>query len=201
MITLAAVRAGIADRPEGEIVALAERLQLDISDALKDDGRQYTALLNGEDVTIAIRGDSIQGHLSEISAMKGVRRVVNGLQHLIAAHRQVIMAGRDIGTVVLPAADLKIYLDALLDVRAARRLKQLRAMGVETDFETVRDELAKRDAFDSNRDTAPLRKADDAVYLDSSDMTREEVVERVTQLILGWKAPDVLSRAGESVER
>jgi cytidylate kinase len=196
MITLAAVWQGIAKRPEAEIVALAEQLQLDISPALKDDGRQYTALLNGQDVTVAIRGESIKDDLSDISKMPGVRRVVNSLQQVIAGHQQVIMVGRDIGTVVLPGADLKIYLDASLDVRAQRRCEQERQAGRVANFKAIRDELEKRDLIDSTRPDAPLRQAKDALYVDSTTLSEVEVVERFVGLIRDWKPAKVPGPTG-----
>jgi CMP/dCMP kinase len=187
MITLAAVDQGIADADEAHIVALARRLHMDLSPALDADGRQYTALLDQRDVTPDIRTPRVEQHVSRISAMPAVRQIVNDLQRHVGRRGNVIMAGRDIGTVVLPDADLKIYLDASPEARGARRYHQLIAAGRNADLPSVIEDLRARDKYDSSRAIAPLRRAPDAVYIDSSGLNEDEVVELVKRFIVEWK--------------
>jgi cytidylate kinase len=187
MITLAAVDDGNADAEEAEIVTIALKAQMDLSPDLDNDNRQYTALLNGRDVTHEIRTPRVEAHVSRISAMPKVRQIVNDLQRTVGLRGNVIMAGRDIGTVVLPDADLKIYLDATPEARGARRYLQLTATGRTADLQSVIEDLRARDKYDSNRATAPLRRAADAIYIDSSNMDEAQVVEHVKRLIWDWK--------------
>lgn len=189
MITLAAVNAGCADADEAHIIMLAHKIHMDLSSDLDADDRQYTALLDGRDVTHDIRTARVEANVSRISAMPTVRAHVNDLQRLVGLRGNVIMAGRDIGTVVLPDADLKIYLDATPEARGERRYQQLIASGRKAELNTVIEELRARDKLDSNRATAPLRRAPDAVYIDSSELDESAVVEQIKRLIVEWKQP------------
>jgi cytidylate kinase len=186
-VTLAAIREGIVEGSEAEIVALAERLHLDISADWKDDNRQYTILLNGEDVTWAVRDAEVEAYVSRIAAMGGVRVVLNKKYRDLAKQGSVIMAGRDIGTIVLPDADLKIYLDASSEARAERRYRQRKASDDTVKYEDVLDALRKRDQLDSQRGIAPMVKAADAQYVSTDNLTIEGVVEQVKHIIQNWQ--------------
>ncbi len=147
-----------------------------------EDGVQKV-LLNGEDVSGLIRTEEVSDAASRTSAFPSVRAHLLALQRKLAAEYDVIMDGRDIGTVILPNAALKIYLSASVKVRAARRFKEYQEKGIETMMEAVEAEIIERDERDMNRETAPLRRADDAVYLDSSNFTIDEVVAEVKRLV------------------
>ena len=139
--------------------------------------------LNGEDVTKRIRENDVNNFVSPVSTIKIVRDKLLEIQRKIAEGKNVIMEGRDIGTTVFPNADVKIYLDATPEERARRRVLQNKEKGIETSYEEVLENIKDRDYRDSNREIAPLRKAEDAIYIDSSDMTIEEVVDKVIDII------------------
>ena len=139
--------------------------------------------LNGENVTHKIRENDVNNFVSPVSAIKIVRAKLLEIQRKIAEGKNVIMEGRDIGTAVFPNADVKIYLDATPEERAKRRVLQNKEKGIETSYEEVLENIKDRDYRDSNREIAPLRKAEDAIYIDSSDMTIEEVVDKVIDII------------------
>ena len=139
--------------------------------------------LNGEDVTKRIRENDVNNFVSPVSTIKIVRDKLLEIQRKIAEGKNVIMEGRDIGTTVFPNADVKIYLDATPEERARRRVLQNKEKGIETSYEEVLENIKDRDYRDSNREIAPLKKAEDAIYIDSSDMTIENVVEKVIDII------------------
>ena len=139
--------------------------------------------LNGENVTHKIRENDVNNFVSPVSTIKIVRAKLLEIQRNIAEGKDVIMEGRDIGTTVFPNADVKIYLDATPEERAKRRLLQNKEKGIETSYEEVLANIKDRDYRDSTRKVAPLKKAEDAVYIDSSNMTIEEVVNKVIELV------------------
>ncbi len=139
-------------------------------------------LLNGRDVSAEIRTPEVSIAASRVSAHPGVRQFLLETQREMARKNNVVMDGRDIGTVVLPGADVKIFLTASLHARAQRRFRELRERGVETTLEDVERDMRQRDENDTKRDTAPLKAADDAVLLDTTDLTLEESLERVVSL-------------------
>jgi len=139
--------------------------------------------LNGEDVSGRIRTEKASKYASDISALPEIRAFLLETQRDFARKGNVIMDGRDIGTVVLPDADVKIYLTASAEVRAERRLKQLMEKGEPAEYEAVLEAIRQRDHNDSTRKTAPLKKADDATEVDSSYMTFDEVVERIYDIV------------------
>ncbi len=145
------------------------------------DGVQHV-YLNGEDVSTAIRTEEAGMMASKTSAYGKVREKLVSLQQQIAASEDVVMDGRDIGTVVLPNAGLKIFLTASVDERARRRYKELIGKGQEADYESIRADIAQRDYQDTHREISPLRQAEDAVYLDTSEMGVEEVTAKVISL-------------------
>lgn len=138
--------------------------------------------LDGQDVTKEIRTPEISKLASDVSKFGFVRKKLTELQRKMAQRGKVIMDGRDIGTQVLPNADLKIFLTATLDERARRRFEELKAKGQAVDFDAVRTEIALRDKQDSEREIAPLKQAEDAVLIDSTTLQVEEVVEKILTL-------------------
>lgn len=138
--------------------------------------------LNGEDVSGRIRTQEVSEQASVVAAIPAVRAKLLDLQRNMAASQNVLMDGRDIGTNILPDAELKIYLTASVEERARRRFLELTQKGEECSLEEIQKDIADRDWRDMHRETAPLKQAEDAVYLDTSDMTLDEVVERITQL-------------------
>ena len=134
------------------------------------------------DVSTEIRNERVGNMASKSSALSPVREKLLDLQRDIAAKNDVIMDGRDIGTNILPNAELKIYLTASVDVRAERRYKELKLHGEEPDFEVIKKDIEQRDYQDMNRDIAPLKQAEDAVLIDSSDMTIADVVDKIVSL-------------------
>ncbi len=138
--------------------------------------------LNGEDVSDRIRTEEVSAQASVVAAIPAVRGKLLDLQRDMAASQDVIMDGRDIGTNILPDAELKIYLTASVEERARRRYQEMVQKGAECSIEEIRKDIADRDYRDMHRETAPLRQAEDAVYLDTSDMTLDEVVAEITRL-------------------
>jgi cytidylate kinase len=158
---------------------LLEKALSDIDIEIKYvDGNQQV-WLNGEDVSSSIRNEEVGNMASTVATKKQVREKLLQLQRDIAAKNNVIMDGRDIGTFVLPNAECKIYLTASVSVRAKRRYDELVARGEAPVLEKIEADIEKRDYQDMNREIAPLKQAEDAVYLDSSDMTIQEVVDKI----------------------
>lgn len=135
--------------------------------------------LNGENVTGMLRTEEVGNMASRTSAIPGVREKLLELQRMLARENDVIMDGRDIGTNILPEADVKIFLTASVETRAKRRYDELRSKGEDCDLDQIARDIAERDARDMNRETAPLKRAEDAVLIDSSDMTIPEVVSEI----------------------
>jgi cytidylate kinase len=146
------------------------------------DGRART-FVDGEDVSLLIREESVARNISSFSDNKKIRDFVNSLLRRWAGENSIIMDGRDIGTVVFPDADIKIYLDASVEVRTARRVKEYSDLGKNVDENSIRNQIIQRDFNDKNREFAPLKIADDALYIDTSDMVFEEVVYKLKGLI------------------
>jgi cytidylate kinase len=182
-VTWAALDRGIPIEDETAVAALAGELRIDVTPPTADDGRQYTVLADGTDITWEIRTPEVNAAVSPVSAYAGVRREMVRQQRRVAAGGGVVMVGRDIGTVVLPDADLKIYLDASVEERARRRWKQDRARGEESDYEAVLASMRRRDEIDSGRDISPLRVAEDAVVLDSTHLSIAQVAAAMERLI------------------
>lgn len=180
IVTLAVLRAGIdlSDTPSIEVATA------DVPLSVGYDPNEDRAYLDAQDVSGEIRGDAVTRAVSAVSAVPAVRARLVGLQRELAAGPDsVVVEGRDIGTVVLPDADVKIFLTASADVRARRRNDQNVASGLPDDFETVLADVKRRDHLDSTRAVSPLRAADDAVVVDTSDMTESEVITRLSELV------------------
>ena len=173
--TLAFLRNNISVDDASAIDELLENLVISFKNT--DDGQ--LVFLNGEDVTREIRDLEVTRNVSEVSGIKAVRIKLVKMQQEIAENHSIIMDGRDIGTVVLPKAELKIFLVASVDERAERRYKENLSKGIETDLETLKEEIAARDYKDSHRETSPLKQAEDAIYLDTTGLSILEVVEKI----------------------
>ena len=146
-----------------------------------EDGQQQV-YVNGKNVTFRLREEAVGNMASKSSAIPAVRAKLLELQQELAKTQDVIMDGRDIGTCVLPDADVKIFLTASVDTRARRRYDELKAKGIACDLHEITEDIVERDRRDSTREIAPLKQAEDAVLLDSSDMSIAEVVAAITQL-------------------
>lgn len=140
-------------------------------------------LLNDDDVSDEIRAENVSMAASKVSAVPEVRKFLLDLQRDFAKTNNVIMDGRDIGTVVLPNAQVKIFLTASPDIRAKRRVQQLIEKGESADYETVLTDIVKRDYNDSNREIAPLKPAENAILIDTSELTLKESIEKITEII------------------
>jgi cytidylate kinase len=182
-VAWAALERGIPIEDEVTVTDLAERLRIEVQPSSQEDGRPYTVLADGQDITWEIRSDAVNRAVSPVSAYRGVRLAMTAQQRRVAAHADVIMAGRDIGTVVLPEAPVKIYLDASVDERARRRQREMQARGLEACFQTVLRDLQRRDRIDSTRQEAPLRIPDGAILVDTTPMSIDEVVTYLETII------------------
>ena len=183
VVTSVALARSIPIVDEPAVTRLAEQVKIDFLAPTVDDGRQFTILADGRDITWDIRTRQVDANVSPVSAYVGVRRAMTQQQRRIGQQGRVVMVGRDIGTVVLPEADLKIYLDASEEERARRRYRERVERGEKVEFESVLREIRQRDQIDSSRSVAPLKQADDAIYLDSTGMTASQAVERVLEFL------------------
>lgn len=182
-VTWAALREGVPVDDEEGIVQLADEAHVDVQPPSADDGRAYDVYLDGEDVTWAIRRPEVDATVSVVSAYPGVREVLGAQQRRIGLRGRVVMVGRDIGTVVLPEAEVKIYLDASVEERARRRYEELTARGEDASLEAIAQSMRKRDRLDSSREVAPLKPAEDAVIINTDNLSIAEVMKRVERLV------------------
>ena len=182
-VAWAALARDIPIADEARVVALSEVLRIEVTPPAVADGRQYTVLADGHDITWEIRSDAVTRAVSPVSAYVGVRAAMTAQQRRIAAAGGMIMVGRDIGSVVLPDAPLKIYLDATPEERARRRYLETIARGLPADEAAILADLRRRDRIDSTRAAAPLSVAPGAVVIDTTDLSIAEVVERIVALI------------------
>jgi CMP/dCMP kinase len=182
-VTLAALRRLGGVDSEDEVVQLAERVMIDVRPPSVDDGRACDVLLDGEDVTWQIRAEDVNCNVSVVSAYPGVRDSMTRQQRRIGERGHVVMVGRDIGTVVMPDADAKFFIDASAEVRAQRRYVEMIARGDDVEFQDILLSIQKRDLIDSTREIAPLRMADDAIHIMTDTMTREEVVAEMLEFL------------------
>jgi cytidylate kinase len=182
-VTLSTLKHELDPMDEEGITRLAETVQIDVREPSIDDGRQYDVILDGEDVTWAIREKKVEGLVSPISAIAGVRKAMTAQQRRIGLRGRVVMVGRDIGTVVLPEAPLKIYLDASAEERARRRFEEVKARGESVEFEEILRGIKGRDQIDSTRKVAPLVAAEDAIRVDTDGQSILQVVEKIKSLL------------------
>ena len=175
-VTLNMLQEGIKIEEENKIKELLDKINID----MKEDGRVF---LNGEEVTKKIRENEVNNFVSPVSVIPIVREKLLELQRKMSKGKNVIMEGRDIGTVVFPNADVKIYLDASPEERAKRRIKQNQEKGIKGSYDEVLKSIIDRDTRDKTRKIAPLRQAEDAIYIDSSNMSIDEVTDKIIQII------------------
>ena len=178
-VTLAALQNDLALDDEANVTLLAQQLEIDVQPPTRLDGRSADVLLNGVDVTWEIRSKEVDSSVSQVSAYAGVRQAMTEQQRRVGHRGKVVMVGRDIGTVVLPDAELKVYLDASVEERARRRYREQVQRGDRVVYEEILASLQRRDSIDSTRAVAPLRAADDAVIIKTDNLEIEQVMERI----------------------
>ncbi len=187
-VTWAALNRDISVDDETRVTSLAERLRIDVLRPTVPNGRHYTVLADGQDVTWDIRRPDVDMGVSPVSTYSGVREALTLQQRRIGRAGQIVMVGRDIGTVVLPDADLKFYLDATLEERVRRRYQEVLDRDGWADYEAVEETVRGRDEIDSQRELAPLRPAQDAIVIDTTRLEIDQVLEHVWRHIENWRA-------------
>ena len=191
--TLLSLRHGVSNDDAGALAQVIEEHTIDVV-ARPGSETGYAVLIDGADVSEAIRSPQVASSVSPVSAHAEVRHALMPPQRRIAARGRVVMVGRDIGTVILPDADLKIYLDASAEARARRRFRERLSRGEPADFEEILETVQARDAVDAGRAVAPLRAAADAVVVNTDDCDLDGVVEHILALVDRW--PDRLTTGG-----
>lgn len=181
-VTLAALRQGVDMDDEDALLRVATSMDLNI---VFQGQRGNVIYLDGQDVTGLIRQPDVTANVSTVSTHKKVRDFIVALQDQIGRQGSVVMDGRDIGTVVMPDADWKIFLQATVEERARRRQQELQRKGVVVDIKDLQEQIRTRDHLDSTRENSPLRKAEDAIEIDTTSLSISEVVEKVLDLIQG----------------
>ncbi|MCE7858810.1 MAG: (d)CMP kinase [Chloroflexi bacterium CFX2] len=164
------------------ITQMAQSAQIDIRPPSQNDGRPCDVLIGGKDVTWDIRSGEVESKVSAISAYPGVRKALSEQQRRIGMRGKVVMVGRDIGTVVLPEADLKVYLDASAEERARRRYDEIVERGEHADLDDLLKKMIERDRIDSTRAVAPLRPAGDAVIINTDELSEDQVYARLLEM-------------------
>jgi cytidylate kinase len=182
-VTWAALQRELPLDDSAQITALANGVRIDVTPPSAQDGRAYDVLIDGQDITWEIRRTEIDQNVSVVSAHAGVRKALSQQQRRIGMRGDVVMVGRDIGTVVLPEADLKIYLDASAEERARRRYEEMVDRSQPAVYPEILTDMRRRDWIDSNRQVAPLRPAEDAWIIDSDRLTAAQVLELILQRI------------------
>ena len=177
-IGLYAIRKGAKPSSIEEVVPLLAEIKIE----MRHIGGEQHIFLNGEDVTSLIRTESVSSAASDVSAIPAVRDFLFDMQRDIAEKNDVVMDGRDIGTVVLPDAELKLFLTAKPEIRAQRRVRQLLEKGIEANFDDVLADVIQRDYNDSHRDFRPLKLAEDGILMDNSELSFDETVEKIISL-------------------
>ncbi len=181
-LTLRVLEEGVAVEETGKIIQLAQASNITL---LNNPDAALKVFLNGRDVSGPIRAPGISALVSDVAKIKEVRSIMVELQRKLGSHGDVVLDGRDIGTVVFPCAEKKFYVDADFKERTRRRYKELICLNPEVTLENVAEDLANRDKIDTGRECAPLKKADDAVYIDTTHLNIEEVVNKLLGLING----------------
>ncbi|MBP9676504.1 MAG: (d)CMP kinase [Anaerolineaceae bacterium] len=181
--TLAALQELGSVEDEAAVTSLTEKIQIDVQPASVSDGRTMDVLLNGVDVTWEIRNPEVERGVSPVSAYQGVRTNLTARQREIGLRGNIVMVGRDIGTVVFPDARFKFYLDATPEERARRRFLEVQQRGETRTYAEILENVLKRDGIDSTRKHAPLKRADDAIIVDTNNKTVEEEISEVLEII------------------
>lgn len=175
-VSLKSLREGLEEKDEENIVNLLKNMDI----KLTNDGKVF---LDGEDVSDKIRTMEVTHRVSKISSIIALREVMRNKQHELAANNNIVMEGRDITTEVFPNADYKIYLDASVEERAKRRQLQNEEKGIESTYEEVKAAIEERDYDDMHRPVGALTRTDDQIYIDSSNMTIEEVIKKILNIV------------------
>ena len=178
-VALAAIQNNIPVTNTKEIISLLDKIKIEFR-KVNDKDLIY---LNGKDVTTRVREKDVATTVSTVSSIKEVRFKLNDIFRKQAEHQDVIMEGRDIGTYVFPNANVKIFLDASLEERVRRRIKQNEELGIEMSYDEIEKNMKQRDLDDKTRKIGALKRAEDAIYIDSSNMTIEEVVDKIIDII------------------
>ncbi|MCM8772981.1 MAG: (d)CMP kinase [Candidatus Omnitrophica bacterium] len=176
-LTLKAMKLGIPWNEKEKLIEMAKNTKIELLDNDK-----YRVLLDGEDVSEEIRKEEVSKNSDYVASILEIRQILWGKQRDFREKYNIVMEGRDIGSKVFPDAQLKIFLDASVEERAKRRYLQLKGMGIEINLEEIKKEIIKRDERDKNREIAPLIKSDDYYYIDTTNLTIEEVVEKIIKL-------------------
>jgi cytidylate kinase len=182
-MTFAAIDAGTDISDEIALGRLAQSISISITLTGAGTDSETTVAVNGRDVTSSLRRSDVEEAVSLVSRVPAVRDALVRQQREIAERKAIVMAGRDIGTVVLPQADVKLYLDASVDERAGRRHREFESLGRDVTHEEVLGDLRRRDQIDKERDVSPLRPADDAVIINTDGLTLQQVMTRVTAIV------------------
>lgn len=182
-VTWAALQAKIPIGDEQAISDLAERVKIDVAPPSKKDGRSSDVFLDDRDITWQIREKEVDANVSQVSTYAGVRTAMTAQQRRIGCKGSVVMVGRDIGTVVCPQADLKIFLVASAEERAKRRYQEVIKRGGQANFDEILDSIKRRDEIDTNRVVAPLKPAEDAVIVDTDGRTVDQVFKEILSLV------------------
>lgn len=167
---------------ETAMTDLAKNAQIDIRQPSQNDGRACDILIGDKDITWDVRSGNVDANVSQVSAYAGVRKALSEQQRRIGLRGRVVMVGRDIGTVVLPEADLKVYMDASAEERARRRYDEIIERGEKANYDEILKKLIERDRLDSTRAVAPLRPAGDAIVLDTNNLSEEQVFTRILEM-------------------
>ncbi len=181
-VTWTALQRGVEISDEKAVSKIAEEVPIDVRPPSQADGRACDVLVEKKDITWQTRRPEVDANVSAVAAYAGVRTALSEQQRRIGLRGQVVMVGRDIGTVVIPEAELKIYLDASAEERAKRRYEEIIGRGEEADYAEILDKVRKRDHVDSTRDLSPLRPAEDAVIIDSDSLDANQVFEKIMGL-------------------
>jgi len=181
-VTWITLQRGVEVQEESSVTHLAETVQIDIRPPSKEDGRACDVLADGVDITWETRTPEVEANVSPVSTYRGVRQALASQQRRIGLRGRVVMVGRDIGTVVLPEANLKVYLDASAQERARRRYTEIINRGGKADYEQILAGVRTRDEIDSTRAFSPLRAASDAIIIDSDMLNADEVFAKVEAL-------------------
>jgi cytidylate kinase len=186
-VTWAVLQAGLSIFDEKAVSKLVENISLEIKKPSLSDGRSNDVFVDGKDITWEIRKEDVNNSVSQISTYKHVRQVLTEEQRQFGEKGGVVMVGRDIGTIVLPKADLKIFLKASVEERASRRYQEEKTRNAAVNYEDILDNMKSRDLIDSSREVAPLVAAEDAVLIETDGKTKEDVVEEIYQLVVQEK--------------
>jgi cytidylate kinase len=181
-VTWLALKRGTDIKNETAVTQLAQEAPIEVSPPSLEDGRSCDVVVDGLDITWKMNTAEIDSNVSIVAAYPGVRQALTVQQRRIGLRGRVVMVGRDVGTVVLPEANLKIYLDASPEQRARRRYDEIINRGGQADYREILAKVIERDRIDSTRATAPLKAADDAVILDSDNLNADQVFEKARDL-------------------